>query len=80
MSLLIAGMARGALLFRQSDLVRALRACKKVGVNGRVEIKKDSMTVHVAQPGDKPEGDEPPDDLDQELAAWEAKHHDQGSA
>jgi hypothetical protein len=65
-------MSRGT--FKQSDLVKALKAMAKVGVKGRVEIDKDGRII-VVTVGDTPSA--PADDLDRELAEFEARH-DQG--
>jgi hypothetical protein len=38
-------MSRGRQHFRQSDLIKALKAMAKVGVQGRVEITPDGTIV-----------------------------------
>jgi hypothetical protein len=48
-------MSRGAHTFKQADLVKALKAMTKAGVQGRVEITPDKIVV-VAEA----EQDEPP--------------------
>lgn len=42
-------MSRGRQHFRQSDLVKALKAMAQVGVLGRVEIAPDGRMVVVAE-------------------------------
>ncbi|UPT97248.1 hypothetical protein J4G48_0003435 [Bradyrhizobium barranii subsp. apii] len=49
-------MSRGRQHFRQSDLVKALKAMAKVGVSGRVEIDRDGKIVVIAG---KAEQDDP---------------------
>jgi len=63
-------MARAPATFRQSDIIKAIRAARKAGVeNVRVEIAKDGRIVIVtggAQPVQ--------DDLDRELEQFRARH------
>jgi hypothetical protein len=64
-------MSRTPANFRQADVTRALRAAQKAGVEiSRVEIARDGRIVIIAA-GDRLE---PQDDLDQELAAFQARH------
>ena len=65
-------MSRGAQTFRQSDLVKALKAMAKAGVQGRVEITEGKITLFAGETMDEtaPVGD----DLDRELAEFEARH------
>ncbi len=53
---------RGAQSFKQTDLVKALKAMAKAGVQGRVEITPGRIVV-VA--GDREQDDLPPTALDQ---------------
>ena len=66
-------MSRRPCTFRQTDVTRALRAAKAAGVDvQRFEIDRDGKIVVVAgKPGVT---DTPRDDLDQELAEFEARH------
>jgi hypothetical protein len=64
-------MARAPANFRQADVTRALRAAKAAGVDiARIEIAKDGRIVIIAA-GDRLV---PQDDLDRELAAFQARH------
>jgi hypothetical protein len=65
-------MSRSTSLFRQRDVTRAIRAVSAAGVGiVRVEIGPDGKIVVVTQqPAIRPQGDE----LDQELAEFEAHH------
>jgi hypothetical protein len=68
-------MARGACTFKQNDVTRALRATLAAGVAVlRVEIDKDGRII-VVTAGATPSA--PADDLDRELAEFEA-HNGQG--
>jgi hypothetical protein len=67
-------MPRAPCLFRESDMRRAIKAAVAAGLEiARVEIAKDGAIVVV--PG-KPEGQATAssDDLDCELAQFEAQH------
>jgi hypothetical protein len=69
-------MARAPSTFRQQDITRAIKAAVKAGVDIariRVEITKVGSII-VATSTDQ---SVPQDDLDRELAAFEA-HHGQG--
>jgi hypothetical protein len=55
-------MSRARQHFRQSDLVKALKAMTKAGVQGRVEITPDKIIVI---PGSREQDDLPPTALDQ---------------
>lgn len=65
-------MARGRCSFRQTDATRAARAAISAGLTvQRIEIDKDGKIIVVTS------GDTPPlpiDDLDRELAEFEARH------
>ena len=64
-------MARGPSSFRLVDVTRALRAVAAAGVGiVRVEVDRDGKIVVVTQPS--PAG--PQDELDRELADFEARH------
>ena len=66
-------MARAPSTFRQQDVTRAIKAAVKAGVDIariRVEITKAGSII-VATGIDQPV---PQDDLDRELAAFEARH------
>jgi hypothetical protein len=66
-------MSRTRQHFRQSDLVKALKAMTKAGVQGRVEIAPDGRMIIIAgKPGS--EQNSGADDLDRELAEFEAHH------
>jgi hypothetical protein len=63
-------MARGSCNFRQRDLTCALRAAVDAGIAvQRIEIRSDSVVVVT---GDMSSA--PVDDLDRELAEFEARH------
>jgi hypothetical protein len=67
-------MSRAPSTFRQADLTRALKAAVAAGVHiARVEIDTTGKIVIVAR---KPIGasETPVDELDRELADWEARH------
>jgi CTP:molybdopterin cytidylyltransferase MocA len=65
-------MARGACSFKQQDVTRALRGTLAAGVGvHRVEIDKAGKIV-VVTAGDTPSA--PADDLDRELAEFEARN------
>ena len=64
-------MARGRLSFKERDARRALRALEKEGMQGRVEIDRDTGRIIII-PGTPAAA--PCNDLDQELAAFEARH------
>lgn len=64
-------MARGACTFKQQDVTRALRATLAAGIAvQRVEIDKNGRII-VVTAGEQPA---PADDLDQELAEFEARN------
>jgi hypothetical protein len=67
-------MPRAPSTFRQQDVTRAVKAVSAAGVHiARVEIGRDGTIVVVTrQPATSQQ-----DDLDQELAEFEARH-DQG--
>lgn len=70
-------MTRGRAAFRQGDVTRALRGAMKAGIEvARVEIGTDGKIVVV--PGKPVENSAAPsdDDLDRELAEFEAEHGD----
>lgn len=63
-------MARGPCNFRQRDLTCALRATVEAGITvQRIEIRQGTIVVVT---GGTPAA--PPNDLDQELAEFEARH------
>lgn len=65
-------MARGACTFKERDITRALRATVAAGMTvQRIEIDKNGKIVVVTS-GDTPAP--PVDDLDRELADFEAQH------
>jgi hypothetical protein len=65
-------MPRGGQAFRQADVTRALRATVAAGIPvQRIEIAKDGRIIVVTS-GDTPSA--PADDLDRELAEFEARH------
>ena len=65
-------MTRAQSLFRLQDVTKAIKGAVKAGVNiARIEIAKDGRIVIISA------GAEPSvqgDDLDRELAAFEARH------
>jgi hypothetical protein len=66
-------MARAPSTFRQQDVTRAVKAVVKAGVDiarVRVEIAKTGSII-VSTGTDRPAAQ---DDLDRELAAFEARH------
>ncbi len=66
-------MARGPCTFRKCDLTRAVEAARKAGVEiARVEVGKDGKIVIVTANAHGRGG--PQDDLDRELAQFEARH------
>jgi len=70
-------MARAPSTFRQQDVTKAIKAAVKAGVDIariRVEITKAGSII-VATGTDQ---SAPQDDLDRELAAFEAARHGQG--
>ena len=66
-------MSRGPQTFKQSDLVKALKAMAEARVQGRVEITPGKMTVFA---GETTMDETAPveNDLDRELAEFEADH------
>lgn len=65
-------MARGACTFKQQDVTRALRATVAAGIEvRRVEIDKTGRIIIITA-GETPSA--PADDLDQELAEYEARN------
>ena len=63
-------MARGPLSFKQADITRATKAVIAAGVKvARVEVDKAGKIIIIAG-----EGGSPADDLDAELADFEARH------
>jgi hypothetical protein len=65
-------MSRTPSTFRQADLAKAVKAVLSAGVDiARVEIDKDGKIVIVAG---KAAEVAPADELDRELAEWEAGH------
>jgi hypothetical protein len=66
-------MSRGPSAFKQSDVTRALRGAAKAGMDvGRVEIAKDGRIVVV--PSSMMSVAAPQDELDRELAEFEARN------
>jgi len=65
-------MTRAPSLFKQQDVTKAAKGAAKAGVNiARIEIAKDGRIVIISA------GAEPSvqnDDLDRELAEFEARH------
>jgi hypothetical protein len=71
-------MSRGPQSFKQGDVTKAIKAAMAAGLPvGRVEISPDGRIILVA---DKPEPEQNSgvisdgDDLDRELADFEARH------
>jgi hypothetical protein len=65
-------MSRVRSIFRQQDLTKAIKGATKAGVNiARIEIAKDGRIVIISAGAD-PSVQE--DDLDRELAEFEARH------
>jgi hypothetical protein len=66
-------MARGNCTFRQRDLTAAVKAVATAGIElSRVEIDRDGRIILVTGKA----GAQEPDDLDRELAEFEARHAD----
>jgi ssDNA-binding replication factor A large subunit len=64
-------MARAPSTFRQTDVTKAVKAVRSAGVNiVRVELTKDGRIVIVTGEADPAAQD----DLDRELAEFEARH------
>jgi hypothetical protein len=62
-------MARAPAAFRQSDVTRAVRAARAAGVDiARIEIARDGRICIIINAA------EAPDDLDRELAEFQARH------
>jgi len=65
-------MTRAPSLFRQQDVTKAIKGAAKAGVNiARIEIAKDGRIVIISA-GAEPSVQD--DDLDRELAEFEARH------
>jgi hypothetical protein len=61
-------------LFRQTDLTRAVRAVQAAGCqDARVELDQNGKIVIAMGPAEQPAAQQG-DDLDRELAAFEARH------
>jgi hypothetical protein len=61
--------------FTQSDITRAIKGAVMAGVQvGRVEIAADKIIVIAGAPETAAPPIEPTEDLDRELAEFEAKH------
>jgi hypothetical protein len=68
-------MARASSTFRQQDVTRALKAVTAAGVDiARIEIDKAGKIVIVTTNEESQGGPAVQDDLDRELAAFEARH------
>jgi hypothetical protein len=68
-------MSRGPQSFKPGDVTKAVKAVVKAGLPvGRVEIAHGRIVVHVGGELDKSGREAPPDDLDRELAEFEARH------
>jgi hypothetical protein len=68
-------MGRGQLAFKQRDLTRALRAAAKAGQPvQRFEIDREGKIVLVITKSQDQTNLTPQDDLDRELAEFEARH------
>jgi hypothetical protein len=67
-------MARASSTFRQQDVIKALKAVTAAGVDiARIEIDKAGKIVIVTT-NESQGGPTVQDDLDRELAAFEARH------
>lgn len=74
-------MSRGPLAFKETDVARALRAAAKAGGPFHLRIERRTGDILILPgPGiseqgaaTRPAGDPTDDDLDQELAEWEAQ-------
>jgi stringent starvation protein B len=65
-------MARALSTFRQADVTRAVKAVRSAGVNiARVEVARDGRIVIITAEAQCAAQD---DDLDRELAEFEARH------
>ena len=62
-------MSRAAQRFRQSDLVKALKALAKAGLSGRVEIATDGKIIIVASTAEQEQNSDILTPLDQ----WRAE-------
>ena len=68
-------MNRAPSIFRQQDLTKAIRGATKAGVDiARIEIAKDGRIVLVVGNSQDQTIVTPQDDLDRELAEFEARH------
>ena len=66
-------MARAQSTFRPADLTRALKATLAAGVTvARIELAADKIVLTVGEVSTSPSSSH--DDLDRELAEFEAKH------
>ena len=62
-------------IFRQQDLTKAIRGATKAGVDiARIEIAQDGRIVLVVGNSQEQTIVTPQDDLDRELAEFEARH------
>jgi hypothetical protein len=68
-------MTRAPSIFRQQDVTKAIRGATKAGVNiARIEIARDGKIVIMVTKSQDLTIATPQDDLDRELAEFEARH------
>ena len=68
-------MSRGPQTFRKGDLIKIAEAMAEAGVKGwRAEITQGKITVIAGEPDKASPAVPVTDDLDQELADFEARH------